>query len=126
MAKSTKMIKWFEQPEDHNYPAAESYLSLIFDKNEVDRIIRKLRDEKIVTFKAKDIFRASRLSLLGISNSHVEKTHEKIEKGKSLSPLLLVRDTKKRQVIIADGYHRMCGVYHYDEDIDIPCKITSI
>lgn len=127
MAKSEKnSIKWFDQPEDHNYPAAESYLSLILDKIEVDKVIKKLREEKIATFKAKDIFRASKLSLLGISNSHVEKTHSKIENNKYLSPLLLVRDTKKRQVIIADGYHRMCAVYHFDEDIDIPCKIVSI
>jgi len=28
------------------------------------------------------------------------------------------------EVIIADGYHRMCAVYSFDEDALIPCKIV--
>ena len=76
------------------------------------------------SFKAKDIFRASKLSLLGVSNSHVEKNLKKIEDEEKLSPILLVRDVENRTVIIADGYHRMCAVYHHDEDAEIPCKIV--
>lgn len=119
-------VKWMDKPEDHNYPAAESYLSLLFDKDDVNQLISKLDKADISEFKAKDIFRASKLSLLGISNSHVDKNIEKIENEKELSPILLVRDSKTRTVIIADGYHRMCAVYHYDEDCLIPCKIVSI
>jgi hypothetical protein len=76
----------------------------------------------MTSFKAKDIFRASGLSLLGVSNSHVKKDRKKIRAGKKLSPLLLVRSQAK--VIIADGYHRLCSVYSFDEDADIPCKIA--
>ncbi len=75
-------------------------------------------------FKAKDIFRASRLSSLGVSNSHVGKDREKIRKKQSLSPLLLVRDEPNGKVVIADGYHRLCAVYEIDEDALIPCKIV--
>jgi len=25
-------IKWLAEPEEHNYPAAESYLKLLYDK----------------------------------------------------------------------------------------------
>ena len=75
-------------------------------------------------FKAKDIFRASGLALLGISNTHVEKDRRKIGAGQALSPLLLVRDPTHGKVIIADGYHRLCAVYSYDEDAVIPCKIV--
>jgi hypothetical protein len=75
-------------------------------------------------FKAKDIFRSSGLSLLGISNLHVERNTEKLQSGIRLSPLLLVRDDSQRQLIIADGYHRLCSVYLIDEDADIPCKIV--
>ena len=78
----------------------------------------------LVRFKAKDIFRASGLSLLGISNSHVEKDRAQIDKGEALSPLLLVRDEKNRKVVVADGYHRLCAVYQVDEDAWIPCKIV--
>ena len=75
-------------------------------------------------FKAKDVFRASSLSLLGVSNSHVEKNIDKIEDGKALSPILLVRDAALGRVIVADGYHRLCAVYHFHEDAEIPCKIV--
>src|SRR5450631_350000 len=114
--------KWLEAPEEKDYPAAESYLSLIFEKKTVELIVSKLRTAKIEQFKAKDIFRASGLSLLGISNSHVEKDRKKIENGKQISPLLLVRNEQNGKVVIADGYHRLCAVYSFDEDESIPCK----
>ena len=119
-----KKIKWKNDPEDHNYPAAESYLSLIFEPSVVKSLVDRLDKAIMSSFKAKDIFRASKLSLLGVSNSHVEKNLKKIEDEEKLSPILLVRDVENRTVIIADGYHRMCAVYHHDEDAEIPCKIV--
>ncbi len=123
MAKKPISISWLPKPEALNYPAAASYLDLIYAGEIVTKLIKKLRRAPMVEFKSKDIFRASGLSLLGTSNSHVEKNIKKIQSGKSLSPLLLVRDTKNGKVLIADGYHRMCSVYHFDEDATIPCKI---
>jgi hypothetical protein len=61
---------------------------------------------------------------LGVSNSHIEKDRKKIKEGKGLSPILLVRDENSRKVIIADGYHRMCAVYSFNEDASMPCKIV--
>ncbi|MCX7150267.1 MAG: hypothetical protein NTY05_12795 [Rhodocyclales bacterium] len=115
---------WLPEPEEHDYPAARSYLSLVFDDTTTDRHVEQLRVAAISSFKAKDIFRASGLSLLGVSNTHVEKDRAKIESGKELSPLLLVRDSANGSVIIADGYHRLCAVYSCDEDALIPCKIA--
>jgi len=83
-----------------------------------------LRHAPVSAFKAKDIFRASGLSLLGISNAHVEKDRQKIRSGHALSPLLLLRDAAHGKVIIADGYHRLCAIYADDEDAVIPCKIA--
>ena len=117
-------ISWFDEPEEHNYPAAESYLTLLFDEKAVADYAKRLRRAKMAKFKAKDIFRASGLSLLGVSNHHVERDRRKILDGKKLSPLLLVRDTVRRKLIIADGYHRLCSVYQFDEDAWIPCKIV--
>jgi disulfide oxidoreductase YuzD len=114
-------IKWLDAPEDHDYPAAESYLSLVYE--DVQDIVSRLRSSDLFEFKAKDVFRASRLSLLGISNKHVLKDRDKIAKGKALSPLLLVRDNGS--LVIADGYHRLCAVYSVDEDALIPCKIVT-
>ena len=117
-------ITWFDEPEEHNYPAAESYLTLLFEEKAVREYAKRLRKTKLNRFKAKDIFRASGLSLLGVSNRHVEKDRRKILGGKKLSPLLLVRDTVHGKLIIADGYHRLCAVYQFDEDAWIPCKIV--
>lgn len=124
MAKKDIEIKWLSKPEVHDYPAAQSYLSLFYDEDTVKKIIAKLKAVQPSNYKAKDIFRASELSLLGISNAHMKKDRKKIKKGISLSPLLLVRDPANAKVIVADGYHRLCAVYSFDEDAVIPCKIV--
>jgi disulfide oxidoreductase YuzD len=118
-------IKWLAEPEEKNYPAAESYLGLIYGEATVKTIMSAFQGAPVKQFKAKDIFRASGLSLLGISNYHVEKDRKKIEDEKQLSPILLVRDERNGKVIIADGYHRLCAVYSFDEDENIPCKIVQ-
>ncbi len=123
MAKEIRII-WLKKPEEHDYPSVMSYLNLLYDGKKAARCVNKLKKAGMSEFKAKDIFRASGLSSLGISNSHVEKDREKIKSKHKLSPLLLVRDLKNRKVIIADGYHRLCAVYSYDEDAVIPCKIV--
>jgi hypothetical protein len=125
MAKSQPQgITWLDEVEEHNYPAAESYLRLLHDDRLVAAVVARLRKAKLVQFKAKDIFRASGLSLLGVSNSHVERDRRKIRKGAGLSPLLLVRDRANGRVVIADGYHRLCAIYGFDEDARIYCKIV--
>lgn len=124
MPSRVKAPTWLGDVEQHDYTAAVSYLSLIYPAKEAVSLAVRLRRTALVQFKAKDIFRASGLSLLGVSNSHVERDGRKIKKGVALSPLLLVRDTAGRTVIIADGYHRLCAVYQFDEDAMIPCKIA--
>jgi hypothetical protein len=117
-------IKWLSAPEEHDYPAAVSFLSLLYAARTATACVHKLKRAAVTEFKAKDIFRASGLSLLGVSNSHVEKDRVKIRAGKKLSPLLLLRDGDNGKVVIADGYHRLCAVYSFDEDALIPCKIV--
>jgi hypothetical protein len=121
---STKALKWLPDVQDSNYPAAASYLTLLLPASDVESTVAKLKAASLCKFKAKDIFRASGLSLLGISNSHVEKDRQKIKDGTSLSPILLVRGDAFSKVIVADGYHRLCAVYSIDEDALIPCKIV--
>jgi hypothetical protein len=123
MGKSTE-IRWLRSPEAHDYPAAASYLGLVYDQRSVANLVTKLKRTRISTFKSKDIFRASGLSLLGVSNSHVRKDSARITAQKPLSPLLLVRDRENGKVVIADGYHRLCAVYAVDEDAVILCKIV--
>jgi hypothetical protein len=115
-------IRWLEQPEEHDYPAAHAYLSLVLPVSRVSLFVMDLKRAEVGSFAAKDIFRSSRLALLDVSNSHVAKDLRKIKKGERLSPLLLVRH--EGRTIIADGYHRLCAVYSLDEDARIPCKIV--
>jgi disulfide oxidoreductase YuzD len=122
--KAAPQPKWLEDVEDHDFDAAVSYLGLIYTGKRSARLVAALRAAKPSRFKAKDIFRASQLSLLGVSNSHVNKDRKKIKKGVSLSPLLLVRDRRNGKVVVADGYHRLCAVYQVDEDAWVPCKIV--
>jgi hypothetical protein len=121
--KPTEII-WLEDVDEHYFAAAESYLGLIYPAGRVAELIAGLRTAPIVPFKAKDIFRASGLSLLGVSNSHVDKDIQKIQQGLGLTPILLVRDEPNGKVVIADGYHRMCAIYTFNEDEWIKAKIT--
>ena len=118
-------IKWLSKPQKHDYPAAASYLSLTLGEDIAKYAAKELERAGMSEFAAKDIFRASTLSLLGVSNSHVEKDRTKVILGESLSPLLLFRDKKNDKLVIADGYHRLCAVYTFDEDAVIPCKIVG-
>jgi hypothetical protein len=121
--KSADGVIWTAQNKQ-NYAAAGEYLSLLFSQKRVSKYVRQLRKAPLSRFKAKDIFRASQLSLLGVSNSHVEKDRRKIAKGTGLSPLLLVRDEVHSKLIVADGYHRLCAIYGIDEDAVIQCRIV--
>lgn len=117
-------ITWATEPEDHDYPAAASYLSLIYPPPRPKKLAKKLRHAPLEQFKAKDIFRASRLPLLGADNYHVQQDRAKISAGQKISPILLVRDEAIGRVVIADGFHRLCAVYSFDEDAIVPCKIV--
>lgn len=123
-SKTPPPIAWLDAPQEHDYPAAQSYLSLLYPAARSAELVDALRAAPPERFKAKDIFRASQLSLLGVSNSHIDKDRHRIRDGKPLSPLLLVRDEANGRLVIADGYHRLCAVYGVDEDAWIPCRIV--
>jgi len=125
MAKTKAKIRWLDDSEPHDYPAAFSYLCLIYPPRRAKQIVSRLKSAGLSEFKSKDISRASGLPLLGVSNSHVEHDRERIKSGGSLSPILLVRDAGRGKVIIADGYHRLCAIYSFDEDAVIRCKICD-
>jgi hypothetical protein len=118
---------WKDAPDDHDYPAAADYLSLLMAQKMADQLVRRLRVTTLVHKKAKDLLRASALPELPLDNVHVIKDLEKVKKGELLSPVLLVRGRLDAHVplTVADGYHRICASYHLDEDADIPCRIVD-
>jgi hypothetical protein len=121
----TKVI-WKDEPDDHDYPAAQAYLSLLASDAEVTRLVDQLKAAPLVHQKAKDILRAARLQLLPADNPHVATDLEKIKDDKGLSPVLLVGGdlANGRSLQIADGYHRVCASYHTDENTDVPCRLV--
>jgi hypothetical protein len=119
-----KQPKWNKNVNPDHFEAAESYLSLIYSPKKSARFIAALRHAEPAEFKAKDIFRASQLSRLGVSNLRVIRDRKKIRAGTPLSPILLVRDERNGKVVVADGYHRLCAVYEVNEDAWIPCRIV--
>jgi hypothetical protein len=123
----TAKPNWNDAPDDHDYPAAVDYLSLLMPQKEAAQLVRRLRAEPLVRRKAKDLLRASALPILPLDNIHVAKDLAKVKKGELLSPVLLVRGRLDAHVplTVADGYHRICASYHLDENADIPCRIVD-
>jgi hypothetical protein len=119
---------WKEAPDDHDYPAAADYLSLLMPPKKADQLVRRLRAAPLVRRKAKDLLRSSALPALPPDNFHVAKDLAGVTKGKLLSPVLLVRGRLDAHVplTIADGYHRICASFHLSEDADIPCRIVEL
>jgi hypothetical protein len=114
---------WKDEPEDQDFPAAQSYLSLVMAPSAAGVLVDALRQVTTLEHhKAKDVLRASRLALLPPDNKHVASDLDKVKQGKSLSPVLLVRSDP---LVVADGYHRVCASYHLDENADIPCRIID-
>ncbi len=119
-------VNWLPEPEEHDFQAAEDYLSLIMPAKRAADCRQKLtaaRDD-ITHRKAKDILRASRLPLLGEDNKHVASDLRKAASGGALSPILLLRGDNTHPLTIADGYHRVCASYWMDENTDIPCVLV--
>jgi hypothetical protein len=117
-------IKWLKAPQKHDYPAARAYLTLLLPPREAKKIVEQLKRTNIEEFAAKDILRAADVPLLPTSDGDVKKDRQLIVKKTALSPLLLYRDPAFRRVIIADGYHRLCAVYSFNEQAMIPCQIV--
>ncbi len=121
MAKAPRE-HWKTEPEEQDFPAARTYLSLLLEPDRAKRLARALeRATGLEYYMAKDILRASGLPLLDADNKEVSKDLGKVDAGTKLSPVLLVRGTP---LWVADGYHRVCASYHLDENAAIPCRIV--
>lgn len=120
-------VDWLDQPEDHDFDAAASYLSLLAGQEQIAVIIAAMQRGQVGQHQVKDLLRASGLPLLAKDNVHVADDLGKIGKGRKLSPILLVRGnfTAGYPLQIADGYHRVCASYHTDENTAVPGIIVD-
>ena len=125
---SKPRLEWAEKGEDEDFDAAVKYLSLLCPDAKAAAIVKSLRNSKPVERAAKDLLRAAHLPLLPSDESHVSDDLKRIQKGKALAPVLLVRGdiATGLPLIVADGYHRICAVCYFDESAPIPCRIVDI
>jgi hypothetical protein len=114
---------WKDEPEAQDFPAAESYLSLLIGPAAAAKLVKALRKQQTLQhYAAKDILRAAGLPLLAPDDSEVAADLDKVKAGQKLSPVLLVQGIP---LWVADGYHRVCASYHLDEKTPVPCRITA-
>ena len=94
---------------------------------DVFMLVRSLRAAPLIERSAKDLLRASDLPLLAADERSVKGDLKKISKGKPLEPVLLVAGDMSKGIplVVADGYHRICAIYHYDEDAPVMCRMAN-
>ena len=121
-------LKRSGQEEDEDFEAAFKYLSLLRPDMKARALVESLRGSKLVEHAAKDLLRAAQLPLLPHYEPHVDQDLNRIQKGKALAPVLLVRGdmASGRPLVVADGYHRICAVVYFDERAPVRCRIADI
>ena len=120
----SKKAKWLCEPEEKDYAAARSYLSLLLAPDELSEAVALLRKASEGAWRAKDILRAAQLPLLKRKqSSEVAEKLDEIASGTPLSPILLIHDGRDR-LEVADGYQRACGACLVDEDSQVPGRLA--
>ena len=113
---------WRDEVADHDYDAAEAYLSIKLDKEATDTAVHRLRKAKLTSRRANDILRAAGLTAASLDDPGVIKDLIKVIGGQQLSPVLVVNGPGGPD--IADGYHRVSLVYRIDPYGVVPLKLA--
>ncbi len=116
-------IKWLDHVANHDYDAAEAYLSLKLDHEATRKAIKRLRKAPVTTRRANDILRAAGLSPAPLDDPGVMKDLVKVIRGEQLSPVLVI-SADRGTADIADGYHRVSLVFRLDAYGNVPLKIA--
>ena len=114
-------------PASDDLKAARDYLSLVTADDQLSGLITALRDAPTIMHDAKDLLRASQTRLLKRDNPHVAENLKRIKKGKELSPVLLIRGDAPKGVTltIADGHHRICASWYWNENEPVACRLVE-
>ena len=120
--EQVERIKWLDDVADHDYAAAEAYLSLKLDEEAVTKAVKRLRKAPVTRRRANDILRAAGLTAEPLDDPGVMKDLIKVIEGQRLSPVLVVNSEPGAD--IADGYHRVSLAYRIDAYAEIPLKLA--
>lgn len=126
MSKSE--LNWSESEEGQDFKAAFKFLSLLCSERKANALVESLRGAKVVDHAAKDLLRAAQLPLLPRDEPHVDDDLKRIQKGKPLAPVLLIRGdlASGLPLMVADGYHRICAVVYFNESAPVRCRIVDL
>jgi hypothetical protein len=84
-------IRWLDEPEEKDYLAARSFLSMLLAPSSLSETIAALRHAPLGHWAAKDLLRAAGLPPLKPKQSaEVAEKLKKIKDGIPISPVLLV------------------------------------
>ena len=116
-------IRWLDEPEEKDYAAASSFLSMVLSPSALPAVIAGLHGAPAGHWAAKDILRAAGLPALKPKQStEVAEKLAKVRKGIPISPVLLVGGIRP-QLVIADGYHRVSAALRVNEDTQVPGRL---
>jgi hypothetical protein len=116
-------IKWAKDVAEHDYAAAEAYLSLKLPVAAAEKVVARLRKAELTTRRANDIIRSSGLDPAPLDDPGVVKDLIKVIEGKELSPVLVA--ALPGGTDIADGFHRVSLVYRLDPFGVVPLKLVE-
>jgi hypothetical protein len=120
---SPATIHWLAEPEDKDYAAAQSFLSMLIRPASLTEVIGQLRDAPVGHWAAKDILRAADLPALRPKQSaEVAEKLGKVKRSIPISPILTIGGLRE-SLVIADGYHRVSAAYRVDEDALVPGRM---
>jgi hypothetical protein len=117
-------IRWRADVAEHDYAAAQSYLSLKVDEHSASKVVAKLRKAELTKRRANDILRAAGVDPAPLEDPGVIKDLIKVIASEELSPVLVVGGAKLAD--IADGFHRVSLVYRLDPYGEVPLRLADI
>jgi len=115
-------IRWRRRVAEHDYAAAQAYLSLKLSESEATSSVARLRKATLTERRANDILRAAGLTAAPMDDPGVMKDLLRVIEGVALSPILFVNSSGVSD--IADGFHRVSLVYRLEPYGLVPLKIA--
>ena len=118
---------WSSAPSSKDLKAASDYLSLLVTEDQLGSLISRFRRSPTIMHEAKDLLRASQTTLLDDDDPHVAENLKRIKKGKKISPVLLIRGNAAAGITltVADGHHRICASWYWNENEPVACRIVD-